>query len=89
MCGSVDKVSDHTLADIKKVANMDKVVISDKGSFLILKDPVAEIKKAVKDKDYFKTVAYACSILEYCGKQILLWNSRNVGCPISEKKLDR
>jgi hypothetical protein len=46
---------------------------------VILKDPVAEIKKAVNDKDYFKTVAYACAVLDYCGKQILVWHSEKSG----------
>jgi hypothetical protein len=59
------------------------VGISDKAYPLILKDPVAEIKKAVKENDYFKTVAYACAVLDYCGKQILVWHSEKSGKALS------
>jgi hypothetical protein len=44
---------------------------------------VAEIRKAVKDNDYFKTVAYACAVLDYCGKQILVWDSEKCGKALS------
>jgi NACalpha-BTF3-like transcription factor len=79
-------VCGHTIRKMVKVANMDKVVISDKASWLILKDPVAEIQKAVNDKDYFKTVAYACAIFEYCGLQNLVWHSKKTGNPLIMKK---
>jgi hypothetical protein len=70
------------LGKIIKVTN-EKVGISDSASWLILKDPVAEIKKAVKDNDYFKTVAYTCVVLDFCGKQILCWHSQKSGKSLS------
>jgi hypothetical protein len=69
-------VCGHTIQKMVKVADKDTVGISEKASWLLLKDPVAEIQKAVKDNDSFKTVTYACAIFEYCGKQILVWHSR-------------
>jgi hypothetical protein len=76
-------VCGHNFGKIVKVAKTDRVGISDKASWLILKDPVAEIRKAVKDNDYFKTVAYACAVLDYCGKQILVWDSEKCGKALS------
>src|SRR5918992_441291 len=76
-------VCGHSFGKLVKVADLDTVGISDNFYWLILKDPVAEIKKAVKDNDYFKTVAYACSVFEFCGKQILVWHSRKSGKALS------
>jgi hypothetical protein len=56
--------------------------------WIILKDPVEEIGKAVKDNDYFKIVAYSCAIFEYCGKQILVWQSKKTDNPLSIKKVE-
>jgi hypothetical protein len=64
----------------------EKMQISENASWVILKNPVEEIKKAVKDKDYFKTVAYACAIFEYCGLQILVWHSKKTDNPLPTKK---
>jgi hypothetical protein len=72
-------VCGHAFPRIVKVANIDNMEISDKASWLILKDPVEEIRKAAKEKDYFKTVTYACSVFEYCGLQILVWESKKKG----------
>ena len=58
----------HKMTNLKKVVN-DSVGISENGEWTLLKDPLAEIQKAVNAKDYFKIVAYACSIFEFCGKQ--------------------
>jgi hypothetical protein len=69
-----------------KVANKDTVGISDEASWLILKDPVAEIQKGVNIGDYFKTVSYACAVFEYCGMQNLVWNSEKTGNPLPKKE---
>ena len=66
------------MTDLKKVVN-DSVGISENGEWTLLKDPLAEIQKAVNGKDYFKIVAYACSIFEFCGKQVLVWQSKKKG----------
>jgi hypothetical protein len=83
----------HKWGKIVKVVN-EKINITEKASWVILKDPVAEVRKAVNDKDYFKTVTYACSVLEYTGQMILLWHSKNTPKPLTDKevqewKLDR
>jgi hypothetical protein len=78
-------VCGHTLPRIFKSVK-ENVGISDNASWLILKDPVAEIKKAVKDNDYFKTVTYACSIFEYCGLQILVWHASMSEKPLPTNK---
>ena len=69
-----------------KVANKDTVGISDEASWLILKDPVADIEKAVNIGDYFKTVSYACAVFEYCGMQNLVWNSEKTANPLPKKE---
>jgi hypothetical protein len=51
---------------IVEVVN-EKMFIFEDTSWVILKNPLTEIRKAVNDKDYFKTVTYACSVFEYCG----------------------
>ncbi len=56
--------------------------ISEDFSWVILKNAVEEVRKAIKDRDYFKTVTYACSVLEYCGQQILIWYTKNIGNPL-------
>lgn len=48
----------HNVTDLKKVVN-EGVDISESGEWTLLKDPVAEIQKAVNEEDYFKIVAYA------------------------------
>jgi hypothetical protein len=65
----------------------EKMEISENFDWRILKNPVEEIRKAVKDNDYFKIVAYACSIFEYCGKQILVWHSRKASKPLSPQNV--
>ena len=79
-------VCGHTFGKMVKVANKDTVGISDEASWLILKDPVAEIQKAVNIGDYFKTVSYACAVFEYCGMQNLVWNSEKTGNPLPKKE---
>jgi Domain of unknown function (DUF4145) len=74
----------HTLLQMVIVAN-ENVEIFENAEWVILRDPVEEIKKAVNDKDYFKMVAHACSIFEYCGKQILVWQSKKKGKQLSMK----
>jgi hypothetical protein len=64
----------HPYGEISTVIN-ENVPIGENVEFVILKDPLAEVRRAVNEQDYFKTVTYACSVLEYCGQQILLWNS--------------
>ena len=65
----------------------ETIGISENTSWVILKDPVAEVKRAINEQDYFKTVTYTCSVLEYCGQQILLWNSKNTGNPLTAKEV--
>lgn len=60
--------------------------ISENLSYVLLKDPVAELKRAVNENDYFKIVAYACAVFEYCGLQILVWDSKSTGNPLPAKK---
>ena len=55
-------------------------------SYVLLKDPVAELKRAVNENDYFKIVAYACAVFEYCWLQILVWDSKSTGNPLPAKK---
>jgi len=79
-------VCGHTFPRITKSVK-ENVGISDNTYWRILKDHIEEIRKAVEDNDYFKIVAYACSIFEYCGKQILVWHSRKAGKPLSPQNV--
>jgi len=65
---------------------IEKMSISEDTSWVILKNPVEEVRKA-EDNDYFKTVTYACSVFEYCGQQILFWHSKNKGDPLPIDKV--
>jgi hypothetical protein len=76
----------HTFGRIFK-SQMDKIQISDNASWIILKNPVEEVRKAINDKDYFNTVTYACSVFEYCGQQILIWHTKNTVNPLTAKKV--
>lgn len=64
----------HTFADRHMVVT-ENLDITENFDWVILKDPVAEIKRAISNADYFKTVTYACSVFEYCGQEILIWDS--------------
>jgi hypothetical protein len=64
----------HSWGKIVNVVN-ETMGITEDTSWIILRDPVAEVRKAINEKDYFKTVTYACSVFEYCGQQILIWDS--------------
>jgi hypothetical protein len=68
----------HEVKQLKKVVN-DNVGISERTNWTILRDPVAEIEKVVKEKDYFKIVAYSCAIFDFCGEQLLYWESKKLG----------
>jgi hypothetical protein len=48
---------EHKIIEKLSLVN-EKMSISEDTAWVILKDPVAEIRKAVNDKDYFKTVTY-------------------------------
>ncbi len=80
-------VCEHKIIERLLVVNED-LNISEDFSYVILKDPVAELKRAVNDNDYFKTVAYACAVFEYCGLQILVWDSKSTGnlLPTAKKR---
>jgi hypothetical protein len=71
----------HSFGKIVKFV-IEKMSISEDTAWVILKNPVEEVIKAIKDNDYFKTVTYACSVLEYCGQQILIWHTKNIGNPL-------
>ncbi|MDQ4050150.1 MAG: DUF4145 domain-containing protein [Thermoproteota archaeon] len=72
---------EHKITEQLLLVN-EKMNISEDTASVILKNPVEEVRIAINDKDYFKTVTYACSVLEYCGQQILIWDSRNKGDPL-------
>jgi hypothetical protein len=65
----------------------EKVEISDNASWLIIKDPIEEVKKAEKDSDYFKIITYSCAVFEYYGKQILVWQSKKAANLISTNQV--
>lgn len=65
----------------------ENLYITENVEYVILKDPVAEVKRAVNEQDYFKTVTYAGSVLEYCGQMILLWNSKNTANPLTAEEV--
>jgi hypothetical protein len=73
----------HQLPPQETIVMNEYMNISEGTAWVILKDPVAEVRKAIDDNDYFKTVTYACSVLEYCGQQILIWHTKNIGKPLS------
>jgi hypothetical protein len=75
----------HPLGEIVVVVN-ENGGISENTSWVILKDPVADVKRAVNENDYFKIVAYACAVLEYCGLRILVWDAKSTGKPLSTTK---
>jgi hypothetical protein len=66
------------------------VGISEDAFWVISKNPVDEIRKAIEAKDYFKTVTYTCTISEYSGLQILIWDSKrktgNNSLPTTDNK---
>ena len=68
----------------------EKVGISEDAFWVISKNPVDEIRKAIEAKDYFKTVTYTCTISEYSGLQILIWDSKrktgNNSLPTTDNK---
>jgi hypothetical protein len=65
----------------------DTNVSEHRPSFEIIKDPIGEVSRAKKDRDYFKAISYSCTVFEYYGKQILLWHFKNIGTPVGKKKL--
>lgn len=65
----------HSFGKMVK-SEIEKMSISEDTSWVILKNPVEEVRKAINDKDYFKTVTYTCSVFEYCGQEILIWDSK-------------
>jgi hypothetical protein len=78
-CGHVSKV---IAMEIKET-----ISVSDSLSWNIIKDPINELKKAEKDADYYKLLSYACTIFEYYGKQILLWNFKRNNTPIGKDRI--
>lgn len=78
----------HGVADVRvnkhvKVNIMEHIQLSEEISGTLMKDPIGEIMRAEKDKDYFKAFSYACSVFGNYGKQILLRN-----CLLSKSKVD-
>jgi hypothetical protein len=71
----------HKITERLLIIN-ENLDISEDTAWVILKNPVEEVRKAINDRDYFKTVTYACSMLEYCGQQILIWHSKNKSDPL-------
>ena len=51
------------------------VKISDKISGYLMNNPIGEITRAEKNKDYFKVSSYTCAIFGCYGRQILLRSS--------------
>lgn len=77
----------HTFGEIVVVVN-EKIGISEDTAWVILKDPVADVKRAINEQDYFKTATHG-SVLEYCGQKILLWNSKNTANPLTANKVKK
>jgi len=78
-CGHSSRAYSRTIAE--------NVAVSDTASWVIIKDPIGEIKEAKDKKDYYKLFSYACSVFEYYGRQILVWQFNKNNTPVSKDKL--
>ena len=67
---------------------VENVPGSDSVSWVLIKDPIGELKEARDKKDYYKLFSYACSVFEYYARQILLWHFNENNTPVSKDKLE-
>jgi hypothetical protein len=70
-------------------AHREKVNVSDDLSFEFIKDPIGEVSRAKKDRDYFKAITYSCGVFEYYGNQILLRHFNKDKTPVGKDRLER
>jgi hypothetical protein len=67
---------------------VENAPVSDSVSWVLNKDPIAELKEAKDKKDYYKLFSYACSVFEYYARQILVWHFNENKTPLSKDKLE-
>src|SRR5215211_1913916 len=82
------------IRDIKRTRHVtrgitESVRISENIAWNVMKNPINEILRAKKDRDYFKAMTYSCAVFEYYGKQILLWHFKDVKRAVGKTKLER
>jgi hypothetical protein len=77
----------HEMTQIIKISN-DTVGITEQVLPFTIRDPIAEIKRAESERDYFKIVVYSCAVFEFYGRRLLVWNAEKTAHPLYEKDPD-
>jgi uncharacterized OB-fold protein len=66
----------------------DSITLSDSVETLII-NPIPEIEKSLKEKDYFKAATFLAAILEYYGKLSIIGKLGTENRNVDEQRIDR